>query len=69
MNKCFQFNNNMWLDLGNRSKSHIYKSKKYYNYKYSIQYISGMNLAASTQLSMNLQLFMVFQFTNYSMDS
>ena len=39
------------------------------NYKYLIQYITGTNLAASTQLSMDLQLFMVFHFINYSMDS
>ena len=52
----------------NWSKLHIYKSKKYL-YKYSIQYISGTNLAASTQLSMNIQLFRVFQFINYLMDS
>ena len=53
-----------WI-LENCSNSHIYKS----NCKYSIHYISRTNLAASMQLSINVQLFKVFQFINYSMDS
>ena len=43
--------------------NHTFINTRNTNYKYSIQYISVTNLAASMQLSINLQLFRVFQFT------
>ena len=54
---------------GKTGRNRTFMNPRNTNYKYSIHYMSGMNLAASMQLSMDVQLFRVFQFINYSMDS